>query len=184
MPAYILHDFSVHVVQVSPANRAELQQRIRIEALGQGFLHELPKLDTRLQQDLDNGSEHRLRSIDYISRSKEPHSVDEPDQPLFFAAQRDLVVCVSVQEQIRCTHHKVGINGLPFRDLSCDAPIAILRAMRVNGAQQRRTTSYKGPQERRNWAQQCWINVHVASKSVPVQNLRTVVLKPFSKRSA
>src|ERR1700724_4025162 len=116
-----LNHRSVHVVQVSPANRAEYQQRIRIEALGQCLLRKLPEFDTRLQRDLDDGSEHRLRSIDNISRSKEPHSVDKPDYPLLIAAQCDLVVGVSVQEQIRRAHHEVSINGLPFRDLRCDA---------------------------------------------------------------
>jgi hypothetical protein len=129
-----LYDCSVHVVQVSPANRAECQQRIRIEALGQRLLRELPELDTRVQRDLHNGSEHRLRSADDIRRSKEPHSVNEPDQALFIAAQRDLVVGVSIQEQIRRADHKISINGLPFSDLRCDALIAILRPMRVNGA--------------------------------------------------
>ena len=70
----------------------DAEQRIRIEAFGQRLLRELPELDTRLQRDLDDGSEHRLRSIDNISRSKEPHSVDKPDHALLIAAQCDLVV--------------------------------------------------------------------------------------------
>src|SRR5271169_3047401 len=94
----LLNDCPVHIVQVSPANRAEYQQRIRIEALGQRLLRKLPELDTRLQQDLEDGSENRLRSFDHISRSKEPHSVDEPDHALLIAAQRDLVAGVSVHQ--------------------------------------------------------------------------------------
>src|SRR5215469_14596931 len=92
------HDCSVNVVQVSPTNGAEYQQRIRIEALGQRLLRELPELDTRLQQDLDDGSEHGLRSTNNISRSKEPHSVDKSDHALLIAAQCDLVVGVGAQE--------------------------------------------------------------------------------------
>jgi hypothetical protein len=61
-----LRDHSVHVVQVYPANRAEPQQRVRTQALGQRLLRELPELDTRLQQDLDDGPKNRLGSLDYI----------------------------------------------------------------------------------------------------------------------
>jgi hypothetical protein len=57
------------------------------------MFRELPELDTRFQRDLDDGSEHRRRSID----SKEPHSVDKPDHALLIAAQRDLVAGESVQ---------------------------------------------------------------------------------------
>ena len=106
---------------------------------------ELPELNTRLQQDLDDGSEDRLCSIDNISRSKEPHAVDEPDQVLLIAAECDLLSGVSVQEQIRRTHDEISINGLPFRDLGCDALKPILRALRINGAEQRGATSYKSP---------------------------------------
>ena len=67
------------------------------------------------------GSEHRLRSFDNIRRGKEPHSVDEPDQALLIAAQRDLVAGISVQEQARRTHHEISINGFSFRDLRRDA---------------------------------------------------------------
>src|ERR1700724_1027596 len=105
-----LNHRSVHVVQVSTAYRAEYQQRIRIEALGQRLLRKLPELDTRLQHDLDDGSEHRLRSIDNISRSKEPHSVDKPDHALLIAAQCDVVVGVSVREKIRRAHQKIDIK--------------------------------------------------------------------------
>jgi hypothetical protein len=70
------------VVQVSPANRAECQQRIRIAALGQRLVRALPELDTRLQRDLDDGSESRLGSADDIGSSKGPRSVDNPDQAL------------------------------------------------------------------------------------------------------
>jgi hypothetical protein len=56
------------------------------------MFRELPELDARFQRDLDDGSEHRRRSID----SKEPHSVDKPDHALI-AAQRDLVAGESVQ---------------------------------------------------------------------------------------
>jgi hypothetical protein len=96
----LLQDCSVRVVQVSPANRAECQQWIRIEALGQRLLRELPELDTRLQQDLKDNSEDYLRSADDIGRSKEPHSVHKPDQALFIAAQRDLVAGVSVRSKL------------------------------------------------------------------------------------
>ena len=51
-----------HVVQVCPADFAEGKQWIGIEAFGQSLSCELPELDTRLQSDLDDGSENRLRS--------------------------------------------------------------------------------------------------------------------------
>jgi hypothetical protein len=102
--------------------------------------------------------------LDNIRRGKEPHSVDEPDKALLIAAQRDLVAGISVQEQTRRAHHKISINGFAFRDLRRDALNAALRALRVNGPKQRGTTSYEGPQEQTNRAQESWLNVHVAPK--------------------
>ena len=40
---------------------------------------ELPELDTRLQRDLQNGSEHRLRATHNSLRREQPHSVNKPD---------------------------------------------------------------------------------------------------------
>jgi hypothetical protein len=159
----LLHDCSVEVVQVGPANRAECQQRI-LDAIGQRLFRELPEFDTRLQHDLNDGSEHRLRSLDNIRRGKEPHSVDEPDKALLIATQRDFVAGISVQEQARRAHQKISINGFSFRDLRRDALNAALRALRVNGPKQRGTTSYEGPQEQTKRAQESWLNVHVAPK--------------------
>ena len=128
----------------------------------------------RLQQDLDDGSQHRLRSTDHISRSKEPHSVDKPDHAPLIAVQRDLVVGVSVQQQIRRTHHEVSINGLPFRDLGSRAE-PDPGSVGINGGEQRGATPYKGPHKRRNRAQESWINVHVASKKRSYAKLRIAV---------
>jgi hypothetical protein len=54
--------------------------------------------------------------------------------------------------------------------------------LRVNGAEQRGTTSYKGPQERRNWAQESWINVHVALQKVQLWKTPHRGIEAFSKR--
>ena len=61
-----LHTRPTHVIQISPANRGERQKRIGFGALGQRLFRELPELDTRLQRDLHNGFEHRLRSTHNI----------------------------------------------------------------------------------------------------------------------
>ena len=116
----------------------------RSRLLRQRISRELPKLDTWLQRDLEDGSEHRLRSADDIGRSKEPHSVHQSDQALFIAAQRDLVACVSIQQQIRRADYEVSVNRLPLRDLTGDALKAILTALGVDGGDQGGTTSYKG----------------------------------------
>ena len=125
-----------HVVQVGPADLAECQKRIGIEALGQRLFRELPELDARLQRDLDDGSEYRLRSSDDIRRSEEPHPVDKPDQALLIAAKRDLVVYESVQQHIRRIHYEVSVNGFPLRDLTCHALKTILHALGVDGRDQ------------------------------------------------
>ena len=141
----LLHDCSVHIVQVGPANQAECQKRIGIEALRQSLFRELPELNTRFQRDFDDGSEHRLRAADNIRGSKEPHSVHKTDQAALIIAQNNLVVCVSVQHQIRRAYHEVGVNRLPLRDLTRDALKAILAALGVDGGDKRGATPYKGP---------------------------------------
>jgi hypothetical protein len=88
----------VHVVQVCPANQAECLERVGIKALGHRLCRELPELDTGLQRDFKDGSEHCLGSADDIGRGKEPHSVHEPDQALLIASERDLVTCVRAAE--------------------------------------------------------------------------------------
>jgi hypothetical protein len=50
-----------HGVEIGPADLAEGQKRIEIEALGHRLFRELPKLDARPQRNLGNGSEHGLR---------------------------------------------------------------------------------------------------------------------------
>ena len=77
--------------------------------------------------------------------SEEPHSVDKPDQSLLITAQRDLVFCVSIQKQLRRTHHEVSIDRLPLRDLTCDALKPILAALGIDGGDQRGSTPYKCP---------------------------------------
>ena len=98
--------------------------------------------------------------VDNLGRRKEPHAVDKPDQTLLVAAQRELVAGVGVQQQVRRAHHEIGINGLPFRDLGRDPLKAVLRALRVDGAEQRGTASDKRPQESRQRADQGWIDGH------------------------
>jgi len=70
---------------------------VGIEAIGQRLIREAPDFDTGFQRNLHDGSEHRLRAFDHIRRSKQPHSIDEPDQALLLAAQEDLVADVRVQ---------------------------------------------------------------------------------------
>ena len=82
----------------------------------------------------------------------------QSDQALFIAAQRDLVACVSIQQQIRRADYEVSVNRLPLRDLTGDLLKAILTALGVDGGDQGGTTSYKGPEKRRNRAQESWIN--------------------------
>src|SRR5579864_2636814 len=113
----LLRDRSVYVVQVSPANRAEREQRIGIEALGQRLLRELSELDTRFQRNLNEGSEHRLCAADDMIGSKKSHSVEKPDQALLVTAEFDVVAGVSVQQKIRRAHNEFAVNGLPFRHL-------------------------------------------------------------------
>jgi hypothetical protein len=81
-----------HVIQIRPADLAERQKRIGFGCLGQRLFRQLPKLDTRLQRDLHNGSEHRLRPFNHSWPREKPHSVDEPDQALLVAVGRDVVV--------------------------------------------------------------------------------------------
>src|SRR5271166_6642157 len=119
------HRASPHAVEISPADLAERQKRIGFRALGQRLFRELPKLDTRLQRDLDNGSEHRLCSADHIRRPEEPHSVDKPDQARLIVGGREFVVCEGVQQKVRRTHYEISVNGFPLRDLTCDALKAI-----------------------------------------------------------
>src|SRR5271165_4225442 len=142
------HRASPHPVEISPADLAERQKRIGIEGLGQRLLRELPKLDARLQRDLENGSEHRLRCNDNVRRSEEPHPVDEPDQALLIARGRDLVVCEGVKQQIRRARDEVGIDRLALRDLACDALKAHLAAMRVHGGAEGGAAYCQGPQKR------------------------------------
>ena len=55
---------------------------------------------------------------DHVRRSKEPHSVDQPDQALLINPKRELVLSISVQQQVRCAHNEVSIDGLPPRNLT------------------------------------------------------------------
>ena len=79
------HQGSPHVVKVCPTDYAEFHKRIGIEALGQRLCQELPELYAWFQRNLDEGPKHRLRCRDDVRSSKEPHSIDKPDQALLFA---------------------------------------------------------------------------------------------------
>jgi len=108
----------------------------------------LPELDARLERNLDDGSQHRLRAADHIRRSEEPHSVHKPDQAPLFVVQHDLVFGVCLQHQARGAHHEVGINRLPLRDLTCNALKTILVALGIDGGDKRGATPYEGPHKR------------------------------------
>ena len=136
------------MVQVGPADQAEGQKRIGIRAFGQRFLRELPQLDAGLQRNLDDRPHHRLRAADDFPWSKQPHAVDEADQALFVAAQRDLVMRIGVQQQLRRVHHEVGVDRLPFGDFVGDALDAIVAALGIDRGKQRSSAADKRPQER------------------------------------
>ena len=139
-------------------------------------------VDTRLQQDFDNGSEHLFRSANDLRRSKQPHAVDQPDQALLIAAQHDLVVRVSVQQQVRRVHDEVSINRLPLLDLTCDSLEAILAALGVDGRDQGGTTAHDGPQERRDRTQESWIDVQDRLQQVSPSEIRCAVRAAFGER--
>ena len=106
---------------------------------------ELPELHARFQGDFDEFSNHSVRFVHNVRRSKEPHSVCKPDEVLFIAIERDLVLHVSIQKPLRSAHNKVGVDRLPFRQLSRDPLQTILVALRRN---QRSAASYERSNER------------------------------------
>ena len=141
-------DRPVHFVQVRPASQAEWQKRIDTAILGQLRGRELPQLHARFQGDLDEFSNHSVRFVHNVRRSKEPHSVCKPDEVLFIAIERDLVLHVSIQKPLRSAHNKVGVDRLPFRQLSRDPLQTILVALSVDGRNQRSAASYERSNER------------------------------------
>ena len=66
-------DRPVHFVQVRPARQAEWQKRIDMAILGQLRGRELPQLHARFQGDFDEFSNHSVRFVHNVRRSKEPH---------------------------------------------------------------------------------------------------------------
>ena len=57
-------------VEIGPADLAEREKRIGNRATRQRLFRELAQLDARLQRDLNDGSERRLRSAYHIRRGK------------------------------------------------------------------------------------------------------------------
>ena len=99
-----------------------------------------------------------------MARSKEPHSVDQPHEALLVAAEYDLIVCIGAQQHVRCVDHEIRIDRLPFRNLAGNPLETVLAALRIDGGDQRGAAADEGSQERRNWAQEGWVDVHDASR--------------------
>jgi len=76
-----------NAVEIGPADLTEREKQVGNGATRQRLFRELARLDARLQRDLNDGSEHRLRSAHPIRRGKHPHSVQKPDQVLLIATR-------------------------------------------------------------------------------------------------
>ena len=82
-----------------------------------------------------SGEQHRaLRAIETRS---------EPDQELLVGAESELVMGEGIQEQFRCAHDEIGINGFALRDLRRDPLEAILVTLGVDGCNQRGAAPYQ-----------------------------------------
>ena len=54
----------------------------------------------------------------------------------------------------------------PVGNLTCDTLKTVLMALSIDGGDQRGAAPYQRTQERRNWAQEGWIDAHVCFQSL------------------
>src|SRR5471030_1944173 len=107
----------------------------------------MSKFDPRFQIDIHDGFENCFSTGQNLLWSKKSHAIDEADQSLFIAVQRDIIPYVRAQEQMGRAHYKIRVDRLAPRHLGSYTLKPMLHPFFVDSRRQRGAASEKCPEQ-------------------------------------